>query len=152
MFTLDLPDLQATRRAGELLGQTAAAGAVIVLSGDLGAGKTELTRGLAAGLGVPGRITSPTFAVVLVHAGGRLGLLHADLYRVADDDELEQTGLSDLLDGEVVAVIEWGERFAAQLPDDHLAVRLVITGEESRRLQAEGRGPRSRAWEASLGR
>jgi tRNA threonylcarbamoyl adenosine modification protein YjeE len=89
---LELLGLEDTRRLGRLLGQSAEDGDLLALDGPLGAGKTSLTQGLAAGLGVPGRVLSPTFAMVMLHEGGRLPLVHADLYRVGDPSELDELG------------------------------------------------------------
>lgn len=106
-----------TIAVGEALGAELEAGDVLVLTGDLGAGKTQLTKGIAAALGCEGDVTSPTFTIEMVYEGGRLPLYHFDLYRLDDAEQLEDIGLYDVLGGDGVCVIEWGEQFADELGD-----------------------------------
>ena len=101
-----------TVAVGRALGECLAEGDVLVLTGDLGAGKTQLTKGMAAGLGITEDVTSPTFTIEMVYEGGRLPLYHFDLYRLDDPDQLEDTGLFDVLGADGVCSIEWGEQFA----------------------------------------
>ena len=123
------------RRLGELL----RAGDVLVLTGDLGAGKTQLTKGIARGMGVGGDVTSPTFTIEMVYQGTDLELDHFDLYRLDDPDQLEDTGLFDVLGADGVCVIEWGEQFADEIGDERLDVYVTrletqaAPGEEPRR-------------------
>ena len=125
---------------GERLGRLLAAGDVLVLTGDLGAGKTQLTKGIARGLGVEDDVTSPTFTIGMVYEGGELPLYHFDLYRLEDVAELDDTGLFDVLGGDGPCVIEWGEQFADQLGDERLDVCIIRldkqaeAGEEPARL------------------
>lgn len=135
----------ATEAAGELLGSLVRAGDVVLLSGDLGAGKTHLTKGVAVGLGIRETVTSPTFNIMLVHGGGRLELYHIDLYRLDDAGQLEGIGYFDALDAGGVSVVEWGDRFPDAAPDEHLAVSLHIVGDEERALDLLGRGERGEA-------
>jgi tRNA threonylcarbamoyladenosine biosynthesis protein TsaE len=100
-----------TMRLGEQWGQTAQTGLVIGLCGDLGAGKTQLVRGLARGLGITNRVHSPTFALVNVYSGGRLTLFHLDLYRLDTMEQILAAGLEEFLRPDGVAVIEWAERW-----------------------------------------
>ncbi len=100
-----------TEALGNEWGRTAASGLVIGLSGDLGAGKTQLVKGLARGLGVPGRVHSPSFTLVNVYAGGRLTLFHLDLYRLDSARQVIDAGLEEYLSPEGVTVIEWAERW-----------------------------------------
>ncbi len=100
-----------TEALGESWGRVAGPGLVIGLSGDLGAGKTQLVKGLARGLGVPERVHSPTFTLVNVYAGGRLKLFHLDLYRLETPDQIASAGLEEFLQPEGVTVIEWAERW-----------------------------------------
>lgn len=146
---------EATHRAGEILADLLEAGDVIGLVGDLGAGKTVLVQGLAAGLLLPTavRVTSPTFALVNEYRGGRLPIVHVDLYRLEAESELEHIGLDELLDGAGVSAVEWCERFPV-LPEDHLHVTINIESETSRRVHARGTGPRgvtiAKAWAERL--
>ncbi len=134
-----------TFEAGRLLGPLLGAGDVIGLVGDLGAGKTLLTQGIAAGLLVPKevRVTSPTFSLINEYAGGRLPMVHVDLYRIEAQAELEHIGLEEMLDHDGVSAVEWCEKFPV-LPDDHLLVTLTIAGENARTLAVQGMGERSR--------
>ncbi len=107
---------------GERLGRVLEDGDVLVLTGDLGAGKTQLTKGIAAGLGITADVTSPTFTIQMVYEGGRLPLFHFDLYRLDEPDQLEDTGLFDVLGQEGVCVIEWGEQFSDEIGDARVDV------------------------------
>jgi tRNA threonylcarbamoyladenosine biosynthesis protein TsaE len=102
-----------TQALGEKWGVEARPGLVIGLSGDLGAGKTQLVKGLALGLGITSRVTSPTFALVNVYKDGTLVLNHLDLYRLDFPELIESAGLEDYLHPEGVSVIEWAERWPA---------------------------------------
>ena len=146
---LELFGLEDTHRLGQLLGQSAENGDVLALDGPLGAGKTSLTQGLAAGLGVPGRVLSPTFAMVMVHEGGRLPLVHADLYRVGDPSELDELGWDEHIAGGGVVAVEWAGRFPGALPKDHLALRLDGLG-DSRDVVLESTGPRGARWATAV--
>ena len=100
----------ATESLGEAWGRAAQNGLVIALSGDLGAGKTQLVRGLARGLGVTARVHSPTFTLVNEYGGGRLKLFHLDLYRLETAAQILSAGVEEFLSPDGVAVIEWAER------------------------------------------
>src|SRR5512133_2995208 len=102
---------QETEALGESWGRKAEAGWVIGLTGDLGAGKTQLVKGLALGLGILERVHSPTFALVNVYTGGRLPLSHLDLYRLETLDQIHSAGLEEFLVPVGVTVIEWAERW-----------------------------------------
>lgn len=131
---------RATEELGEAWGRALLPGDVLLLTGDLGMGKTTLVRGLARGLGVPGGVKSPTFALCLPH-DGRLRLHHMDLYRIEDPDEFLELGLDEILSGEGVAVVEWGERLGDLAPASAIRVTLEETGPESRRLTLSGPAP-----------
>jgi tRNA threonylcarbamoyladenosine biosynthesis protein TsaE len=103
-----------TESLGEKLGRAAERGLVIALSGELGAGKTRLVKGLARGLGIAARVHSPTFTLVNEYAGGRLRLFHLDLYRLETREQILSAGLEDFLQPDGVAVIEWAERLKAE--------------------------------------
>ena len=98
-----------TERLGERLGRVLTPGTVIAYTGDLGAGKTAFTRGLACGLEIPERVTSPTFTIVNEYEGGRLPLLHFDLYRLGSAEELFDIGWEDYLARNGVCAVEWSE-------------------------------------------
>jgi len=138
-----LPTRRATRRFGAVLGGLLEPGDLVVLEGDLGAGKTFLVRGIARALGVPLEVpvTSPTFA--LVHElPARVPLLHADLYRLGDADELAELGLVERVGHDAVALVEWGERFLAQLRGEGLLMRISHDAVAGRRMQVSPLGPR----------
>lgn len=99
-----------TEALGEELGRSIAPGTVIAFTGDLGAGKTAFTRGLARGLGVSDRVTSPTFTIVNEYEGGRLPLFHFDMYRLESSDELFDIGWEDYLTRNGVCAVEWSEK------------------------------------------
>ena len=98
-----------TEQLGQRLGAVLSAGAVVAFTGDLGAGKTAFTRGLARGLGIPGQVTSPTFTIVNEYEGGRLPLFHFDMYRLGSSDELFDIGWEDYLARGGVCAVEWSE-------------------------------------------
>lgn len=100
-----------TEALGEAWGKSAARGLVIGLCGDLGAGKTQLVKGLARGLGVSARVQSPTFTLVNCYAGGRLPLFHLDLYRLETRAQILAAGLEEYFEPDGVAVIEWADRW-----------------------------------------
>jgi len=139
-----------TQQLGEAWGRIAESGQIIALSGDLGAGKTQIVKGLARGLGCPERVHSPTFNLVNIYLGGRLTLYHLDLYRLETPQQIIAAGLEDYLRPAGVAVIEWAERlFRAQTPAEALAehvppvfkplrwVQISTLGETERRLVYE---------------
>jgi tRNA threonylcarbamoyladenosine biosynthesis protein TsaE len=144
---------EATERLGEVLAQLVAPGDVILLSGDLGAGKTQLTKGLARGLGVGEPVTSPTFNILLVH-DGRMPLYHFDLYRLEHAEELDDIDYWGTLEAGGVSVVEWGDRFAEALPGDGIDVAITITGDDSREIDVHALGPRGRelgpAWQRAV--
>lgn len=108
-------------------------GEVIALKGDIGAGKTVFTKGLAKGLGVSSNVTSPTFNIVRQYKG-RLPLFHFDVYRISDIDEMFEIGFEEYLDGEGVVVIEWPELIQELIPQDAIRITIEREGEESRRI------------------
>jgi tRNA threonylcarbamoyladenosine biosynthesis protein TsaE len=134
-----------TRAIGERLGGILRTGDVLLLNGDLGAGKTTLTQGIAAGFGVAEHVQSPTFTLVAEHEGksGRK-LYHLDLYRLHDEADLESFGYEQYIDPvDGVSVIEWPERARAWLPDAYLLIDFTIAGPSERRLRLETCGQRA---------
>ena len=132
-LSLTAPDAAATRALGERLGAAAAAGDVIALIGPLGAGKTELARGIARGLDVVGPVSSPTFVLVAEHEG-RLPLFHVDGYRLAGPEDALAAGLLDERGAEGVTVVEWAERLEVALPVGRLEIRIDGSGDDPRTL------------------
>ena len=130
-----------TARIGSALGQYAEAGDVFLLSGELGAGKTCLTQGIAKGLGVDGYVRSPTFVLVSVHQG-RLPLYHIDIYRLDEVAEVVDLGLEEYLAGDGVSVIEWASKALEVFPQPYMLVTLTYEGENERLIQLEARGER----------
>lgn len=123
-----------TETLGERLGAAVTAGTIIAYTGDLGAGKTAFTRGLARGLGYRERVTSPTFTVVNEYEGGRLPLFHFDLYRLGGADELYDIGWEDYLAREGVCAVEWSERAEDALEEPVLRVDLRRGEAENERV------------------
>lgn len=109
-------------------------GDVVAFTGDLGAGKTAFVRGLARGLGIPDRVTSPTFTIVNEYEGGRLPLFHFDLYRLASSDELFEIGWEDYLRRGGVCAVEWSENAAGALERDTVRVDLRRGAEDGQRV------------------
>ena len=128
-----------TEALGEMLAGRLEPGTVIAFTGDLGAGKTAFVRGLARGLGITERVTSPTFTIVNEYEGGRLPLFHFDMYRLGSADELFDIGWEDYLARGGVCAVEWSENVAEAIEDD--AVRVDIArgeDENSRVIHIEG--------------
>jgi len=140
-----------TYRFGFAIGQVAKPGTVVALSGDLGAGKTVLAKGVGAGLGVTSIVKSPTFVILQQHEGGRLPFWHADLYRLGDESELEELGLEEAMEDGVL-VVEWAERFAEALPQEAiLKVQIEHQNGDARQIQFEGHGEAHALLETRLG-
>ncbi|MCU1683458.1 MAG: tRNA ((37)-N6)-threonylcarbamoyltransferase complex ATPase subunit type 1 TsaE [Amycolatopsis sp.] len=147
-MTFELPAVEDTEAFGRSLGRSLRVGDVVLLSGPLGAGKTAMTRGIAAGLGVPGRVSSPTFAIARVHGAGPggVGLVHVDAYRLGGDlAQLDDLDLDADLERSAV-VVEWGEGTAERLSDDYLVVRIDRRDDDVRVVALEPHG----AWAARL--
>lgn len=124
-----------TQAAGFDLGRSAVPGTVLGLHGDLGAGKTELVKGLAAGLGSDDPVSSPTFTLVHEYRGGRLPVFHFDWYRLERAGELEEIGFYDYLDRRGVMVIEWAGRFPSELPPGTQHVYLSFLTADTRKVR-----------------
>ena len=135
-----------TKALAAALAELVRPGDIVVLAGDLGAGKTAFTQGFGAALGVSEPITSPTFTLVSQHHTGRLPLHHLDVYRLTQLEEVLDLGLSELLDEGGVTVIEWGDRITAALPADLCEIRIRLgEGDDDRVLEIETVG---RRWSA----
>jgi len=144
-LVLSLSTRRATRRLGTQLAAQLTPGDLVVLEGDLGAGKTFLVRGIARALGVPAEtaVTSPTFTLVQEYAAS-VPLVHADLYRLGDPDELIELGLLDRIGRDAVVIVEWGDRFADALGQEGLWIWLSYA-EPGRHARLEARGARGHA-------
>ncbi len=126
-----------TEAVGEALAKVIKPGTVIAYRGDLGAGKTAFTRGLARGLGYMEPVTSPTYTIVNEYLGGRLPLFHFDMYRLRSAEDLWDIGWEDYLDRGGVCAVEWSENVEEAL-DSFILVNIEKIGEESRRITIEG--------------
>ena len=126
-----------TEQVGAALGKVLTAGTVLAYEGDLGAGKTAFTRGLARGLGAGDMVTSPTYTIVNEYLSGRLPLFHFDMYRLASADDLWDIGWDDYLDWGGVCAVEWSENVEEAM-EGAIRVRIEKLGEDERRITIEG--------------
>lgn len=124
----------ATRAIGEKLASQLRAGDVLLLLGNLGAGKSEMTRGIARGLGVTATVASPSFTILNVYDEGRVPLYHFDWYRLNDVEELYEMGMEEYLGGDGVAVVEWPSQCPEAVPESYLEVNIVTVGETEREI------------------
>lgn len=129
-----------TRELGMRLAEKLQAGDVILLEGELGAGKSELARGIAKGLGVTETVTSPSFTILNVYESGRIPLYHFDWYRLESAEELFELGMDEYLGGDGIALVEWPERCPEAVPEDYLRIRITAEDENRRKLTAEAAG------------
>lgn len=138
---LRTPTPSATRRIGERIGRMLRAGDVVLLSGELGAGKTVLAQGIGRGLGIGDAIKSSSFVIMNEYQGPRLRLYHADLYRLEDPEQVAELALDELACHGVL-VIEWPERAPEALPAEHLRINLSYDGAKARVIRIEANGDR----------
>jgi tRNA threonylcarbamoyladenosine biosynthesis protein TsaE len=143
-LTIDLPDEAATLALGASLAANIAAGDVIYLSGDLGAGKTTLTRGLLRALGWAGRVKSPTYALVELYVISTLNLYHFDFYRFRDPEEWHEAGFRDLFNAANICLVEWPEKARGLLPLADLELTLTVTPHNTRQATLTAHSPRGR--------
>lgn len=130
-----------TRKLGENLAAACRAGDVVLLDGDLGAGKTVFTKGFGRGLGIEEPISSPTYTIMQIYEEGRLPLYHFDVYRIADMEEMDEIGYEDYFYGDGICLIEWAELIQALLPESAVQVRIekdLEKGFDYRRITIEG--------------
>ncbi len=132
--TINIASEADTRELGLEIAEAVEPGDIVALIGDLGTGKTALTRYIAEGLGITGEISSPTFNIVKEYRSGRLPLFHFDVYRLADSDEFYDAGAEEYLSGRGVCVIEWADIVADALPEDTLAVNIEYGDTEDSRV------------------
>jgi tRNA threonylcarbamoyladenosine biosynthesis protein TsaE len=143
--TLTTASADETFALGERLGRVLESGDFVGLDGQLGAGKTSFSRGVAQGAGVRlDDVSSPTYSIVQTYAG-RIPLHHADLYRLSSEGDLFGVGYFDLLESDGAMLVEWVSQVRAALPDDALVVRLEVTGSDRRELVVSATGPRAQA-------
>ena len=130
-----------TYRLGELLGQKARPGQVYSLSGDLGTGKTVLTQGMAAGLGILEPLNSPTFTILQVYEEGRMPFYHFDVYRIGDLEEMEEIGYEDCFYGEGISLVEWGDLIRELMPPETVWISIekdLEKGFDYRKIRIRG--------------
>jgi tRNA threonylcarbamoyl adenosine modification protein YjeE len=135
--------LEDTARLASCLARVLEAGDVLALTGDLGAGKTTLTRHLARSLGVPESIpvTSPTFTLQNLYEGARLSICHVDLYRLSDGSELSGLGAEEWLDDEALLIVEWADKAPEAVGADYLEVRIQVAPDGGRNFRFRPTGP-----------
>jgi len=143
--------VEETMTIGESLGRLLIPGDFIALAGDLGAGKTHFTQGVARGLGVdPGVcVASPSYTL-LNEYDGRIPLYHFDLYRLDGDSDIRELGFDEYFSGRGVCVVEWADRLIAELPGEHLRIEFSLTGDTERKLKLSWRGSRYQKLAAEL--
>ncbi len=113
-----------TRALAKKLGESAEAGQIYTLDGDLGTGKTVFAKGFAEGLGITEIVNSPTFTIVQSYEGGRLAMHHFDVYRIADPEEMDEIGYEEYFFGDGVCLVEWADQIAGLIPEDAVRVRI----------------------------
>lgn len=145
---LTLADTAATEKLGKIIGTVAEPGDNLVLTGDLGAGKTTLTKGIALGLGIDQMIKSPTYTIIREYQQGRFPLYHMDVYRI--ESGADDLGLDDYFEGDGLSVVEWGRQLGDYVPENYLEVilskdaddenlrrvELIVHGEEAEKFQS----------------
>jgi len=136
-MTFETHSPEQTEALGEALGKVLRPGTVVAYTGDLGAGKTAFTRGLAKGLGASEPVTSPTYTIVNEYLSGRIPLFHFDMYRLGSSEDLFDIGWEDYLERGGVCALEWSENVADAL-ENPIRVQLEKTGENARRITIEG--------------
>ncbi|MBA4187989.1 MAG: tRNA (adenosine(37)-N6)-threonylcarbamoyltransferase complex ATPase subunit type 1 TsaE [Planctomycetaceae bacterium] len=143
VHTVHIPDLPATEAFGRRLGELLFPGTVIALVGQLGAGKTHLTRAVAEGLGVrnPAAVNSPTFVLIQEYPA-RLPIYHFDAYRLSGSREFAELGVDEYFHGDGVCLVEWADKVGATLPADHLRIEIAILDENRRQFTITAIGER----------
>lgn len=129
-----------TRAVGQQLASLLKAGDVVLLDGDLGAGKSELARGVARGLGIEGAVPSPSFTILNAYDDGRIPLYHFDWYRIEDPNEIYEMGMEEQLGGDGIALIEWSEKAEECLPEKRLRISILTMDENTRELHFHPEG------------
>lgn len=129
-----------TRALGEMLARKLRPGDVLLFWGDLGAGKSEMTRGIARGLGVTETVTSPSFTILNVYESGRVPLYHFDWYRLQSAEELWEMGMEEYLGGDGVAVVEWPSQCPEAMPETRLDITIKPLTDTEREITLDPRG------------
>ena len=138
---LETKSSEETEAIGKKLGEAAKAGQIYTLDGELGVGKTILTKGFAKGLGISEAISSPTFTIIQEYEEGRMPFYHFDVYRIGDVEEMEEIGYEEYFFGQGVCMIEWGSLIEELLPEETIRIRIekdLDKGFDYRRIQIEG--------------
>ena len=133
---------ECTREYGRLSGELLEAGVVVLLFGDLGAGKTTFTQGIAIGLGIQTPVTSPTFTLIQEYRSGRIPLYHFDPYRLSGANDIYNLGFEEYLEKEGVVVMEWADRLDNIMPDEYIHITIQIKADETRIISWKARGER----------
>jgi tRNA threonylcarbamoyladenosine biosynthesis protein TsaE len=123
-----------TEEIGRQLAKELRPGSVLALQGELGSGKTQLTKGVAAGLGLPVEVTSPTFTIIHEYSGGRLPVYHFDFFRLENQQSAGRLGLDDYFFGDGVSIVEWADRFPELIPGDAKWISLRMKSENEREI------------------
>ncbi len=132
--TIILKDEKDTEAFGLMLAENAEPGDVIGLVGDLGTGKTALTKYIAKGLGVSEQVSSPTFNIVKEYISGRIPLYHFDVYRLSDGEELLDIGGDEYFDGDGLCIVEWADLVLSVMPEDAILIKIEYTENEGERM------------------
>ncbi len=137
MASITTHSAEETLVLGRRLAATLRKGDVLALAGDLGAGKTQLVKGIAAGLGIAQEVTSPTFTLIHEYPGGKVPLYHIDLYRLDSPGEALKIGLDEYLGGNGVAIIEWADKFAELIPAHSRWIRFRAYDGDTRKIEGD---------------
>ena len=140
-------DPEETALLGKLIGEAARPGDVVLFTGDLGAGKTTMSQGIAEGLDILEEVTSPTFTLMQIYHG-RMDLYHLDVYRLSSEEEALDIGIEEAMYGEGLCLMEWAEHFPSLWPEDHLLIRIERRLQAGRKIEMSAQG----AGESFLGR
>jgi tRNA threonylcarbamoyladenosine biosynthesis protein TsaE len=149
-LNINLADEASTMALGAALAKQVQVGDVVFLRGDLGAGKTTLTRGFLRALGHAGRVKSPTYALVELYVISKLNFYHFDFYRFRDPEEWHEAGFRDLFNGVNICLVEWPEKAEGLLPAADMTVLLTVTPADTRHAMLQANTPRGRAMITAL--
>lgn len=144
-YTRKTTSSEGTKQLAQTLAPYVKPGDVIVLNGDLGAGKTQFVQGLATAMGVQNAVTSPTFNIMVAYEEGSLPIYHFDLYRLEEESQLEDIGYYDLIDGPGLSLVEWGEKFPRAMPYEYIEIEIRVNEDDLRIIRVRGIGERARS-------